>query len=54
MEDKYLVKALELLKNIQSTSPIKIGVLNLIMNLIYKEQDGGESRARKHIIEMDI
>jgi hypothetical protein len=47
MEDRYFAKALELLKTPASTSPIKIGVLNLILNLIYKESDGNEPRARK-------
>lgn len=47
MEDRYFARALELLKTPTSTSPIKIGVLNLILNLIYKESDGNEPRARK-------
>jgi hypothetical protein len=47
MEDRYFARALELLKMPTSTSPIKIGVLNLILNLIYKESDGNEPRARK-------
>jgi hypothetical protein len=54
LEDRYFARALELLKTLTSTSPIKIGVLNLILNLIYKESDGNEPRARKYVIDMDI
>ena len=54
MEDRYFVKALDLLKTPATTSPIKIGVLNLILNLVYKESDGNEPRARKQVIDMDI
>ena len=55
LEERFLTKALDHLKSSPSTH-IKIGVLNLILNLVYKEQDGssGESKARKQIVDMGI
>ena len=38
-----------------SSKDLKIAVLNLILNLIFKESDAtSETRVRKQIIEMDI
>ena len=54
MDDGYFTKAIDLLKSIHSSTHIKVGVLNLILNLIYKDSDGSESRVRKQVLEMGV
>jgi hypothetical protein len=54
LEDRYLLKAIELLKSAVLSS-VKTAVLNLLLNLVFKDSDShGESRARKHVMDLGI
>ena len=54
LEDRYLLRAFELLKTTESSS-IKIAAINLMLNLVYKESDQlGDSKARKHVIDLGL
>lgn len=47
MEDRYFKKALELLKSPNQPRETRIGVLNLILNLVFKDKDGSDSKVSK-------
>ena len=51
---EYFNQALKILQT-TSSKDLKIAVLNLILNLIFKESDAtSETRVRKQIVEMEI
>jgi hypothetical protein len=54
MDEGYFTKAIALLKIQSSSKDIKVGVLNLILNMTFKEQDGSETRIRRQIMDMDL
>ncbi len=54
LEDRYLLRALDLLKTTDLSS-IKIAAINLMLNLVFKESDQlGDSKARKQVIDLGI
>ena len=54
LEDRYMQRAIELLRTTDLPS-IKIAAINLMLNLVFKESDQlGDSRARKHVIDLGI
>jgi hypothetical protein len=59
LEDRFFGEAFKLIKSSES-SQIRIAVLNLILNLVFKDSsssnngDEGESKVRKHITDMSV
>lgn len=58
LEDRFFGEAIKLIKSSES-SQIRIAVLNLILNLVFKDSsnkngDEGESKVRKHITDMSV
>ena len=54
LEDKFFSKALQLLKSTEHSN-VKIGVLNLIINLTFKETEGTtDGKARKAILDLNL
>ena len=53
-EDRFFNKALQLLKSTDN-SYVKIGVLNLIINLAYKDSESAvDSKSRKAILDLNL
>jgi len=59
LEDRFFGEAIKLIKSSES-SQIRIAVLNLILNLVFKDSsssnngDEGESKVRKHITDISV
>lgn len=54
MQDRFFLKALEILKSTDQSS-CKISVLNLIINLCWKDTEGqADNKVRKQILDMNL
>ncbi len=54
MDDRYFNKTLEFLKSTYQIN-VKIGALNILLNLAYKENDAcSDEKARKLIVDLNL